>query len=860
MNILNKATLQSMKKNRTRTIVTIIGVVLSTAMITGVAAFGTSLLHFLIKGSIVKYGNWHVEFSDVDSSFIQERAEDKEIIDIVTVENMGYALLKGAKSPEKPYLFIAGFTDQAFHTLPINLISGRLPENSGEVLVPAHVAEKGGVRFRVGDTISLEIGDRIDGSRNLSQHIPYHSGTGGETLVPRSKKTYRVVGICQRPGFEEHSAPGYTLITKADGKENTDRFSLFVTLKNPRQVKAYVSDNAGKQDYLLNDYILRFMGISENRLISTLLYTVGGILVAIIMTGSVLLIYNSFHISLNERTRQFGIFASVGATEKQLRNSVLFEGLCIGIIGIPIGILAGIGSIGLILPIVEGKFKNILYSTVPLTLWVSAASIAASAAVSLVTILISAYIPARKAAGTSVMENILQTNEVKIHSKDLKISKLSRRIYGLEGTLALKNFKRNKKRYRSIVLSLVLSVVLFVSGNAFGSTLKRLLQQFMVDIDYDILFDVQDMNDSEMLPLYNKLKDTDGVYESTYQVICPYSCTVRAGDLSDQYRQYKGYTNPDEMVHIPLDLQFITDSEYLGFIHQSGLSEEEYTGPDGKMIAIAKQRNVRTNQPDEVFDLFANKSMSLPITPGTEVDEKAEQNLNINTTFVDTYPIDPPPKQSSQSQKNFCVFMVIAPYSLKEKFNIPDSPVTIGMNFQSKTPSQSVAEMESIIQSEGITSEYHLYNAYEILEQFHSLTFVTDVFTYVFVIMISLIAIANVFNTISTNIRLRRRELAMLRSIGMSERSFNKMMVFECFFYGIRALLLGLPMAGILSWLIYKGFVIAERTDNFKFIFPLTSMVISAFSVLFIVFITMLYAIGKIKKENIIDALRNDMT
>jgi putative ABC transport system permease protein len=126
--------------------------------------------------------------------------------------------------------------------------------------------------------------------------------------------------------------------------------------------------------------------------------------------------------------------------------------------------------------------------------------------------------------------------------------------------------------------------------------------------------------------------------------------------------------------------------------------------------------------------------------------------------------------------------------------------------------------------------------------------------------MISLIAIANVFNTISTNIRLRRRELAMLRSIGMSERAFNKMMVFECIFYGMRALLLGLPIAGIISWLIYKGFVMAERTENFKFVFPFSSMAISAFSVLFIVFITMLYAIRRIKKENIIDALRNDMT
>jgi putative ABC transport system permease protein len=864
MNIFNKVTLQSMKKNRTRTIVTIIGVVLSAAMITGVAAFGTSLLNFLIRGSIVKYGGWHVEFLDVDTSFIQERAHDKKVTGTAAVENIGYAALDGVKSPDKPYLFIAGFSEDAFHTLPLTLISGRLPENSGEVLVPAHVAAKGGVRFRVGDTLSLVIGDRVDGNRTLDQHTPYHSGnesgSGKETLVPKAERTYKVVGICERPGFEEHSAAGYTLITKADSQNKADRFSLFVTLKNPRQVKAYVNGTAGKQAYLFNDYVLRFMGISDNTLINTLLYTVGGILVAIIMTGSIFLIYNSFNISMNERTRQFGILASVGATGTQLRNSVLFEGLCIGAIGIPIGIITGIGSIGLILPIVAGKFKNILYSTVPLTLSVSVSAIVAAAAVSLVTILISAYIPARKAANTSVMENILQTNEIKIQSKDMKISKLSSRIYGLEGALALKNFKRNKKRYRSIVMSLVLSVILFVSGDSFGSTLKRLLEQLVVNVDYDILFYAQDMNDSEMVPLYNKLKATDGVYESSYQVLYPYSCIIKAGDLSDRYRQYAGYSDPDEMVHLPLDFQFISDSEYLQFIRESGLSEKEYTGSNAKMIAIAKQRISGKDQPDEVFNLFTNRSMILPVAPDTKGNSMAEQILDLSTTFVDTYPVDPPPKQSSNSDGDLCVFMVVAPYSLKEKLNIPDANVTIGLGFQSKNPSQTVTQMESIIQGEGITSAYHLYNAYEILEQFHSLTFVTDVFTYVFVIMISLIAIANVFNTISTNIRLRRRELAMLRSIGMSERAFNKMMIFECIFYGMRTLLLGLPIAGIISWLIYKGFVIAERKENFEFVFPLSSMAISAFSVLLIVFITMLYAIRKIKKENIIDALRNDMT
>lgn len=861
MNIFNKVTLQSMKKNRTRTIVTVIGVILSAAMITAVATFGTSLLNFLVNGSIVKSGDWHVEFLDVDSSFVQERSHDNGVANTAAFENIGYATLDGGKSPEKPYLFIAGFSEEAFDTLPISLISGRLPENSGEILIPAHVAAKGGVRFTVGDTLSLAIGSRMEANENLGQHDLYISGDElgmvKETLIPKVERTYTIVGVCERPGFEEHSAPGYTLITTTDPVDQANSFSLFVTLTNPRQVHTYASNTAGSQAYIFNDDVLRFMGASDNKLFNALLYTVGGVLVAIIMVGSIFLIYNSFDISLNERTRQFGILSSVGATARQLRNSVLFEGLCIGAIGIPIGIMVGIGSIRLIIPIVSGNLGNILYNSVPLTLSVSVPVIIVAAAVSLVTILISAYIPAKKAANTPVMESIRQTNEVQTESKVVKTSKLTERLYGLEGILALKNFKRNKKRYRSIVLSLVLSVVLFISGSAFGTTLKRLSEQLIMDIDYDIFFNTQDMDDSEMFPLYDKLKAADGVYESSYQAILAYSCAVKASDFSDRYQEYAGYAAPDETVHLPMDIQFIEDSEYLHFIKELGLSAEEYTGQDAKMIAVAKNRVDKKDGPSELLDMFASRSMTFNVAPETNDNPMMEQEQSINITFVDTYPVDPPPRQSSEQRPY--VFMVVAPYSLKAKFETPDTHANMGLAFLSKNPLQSVAEMEVMIQGAGITSAYTLYNVYAMVEQYRSMTFVVDVFTYIFVIMISLISVANVFNTISTNIRLRRRELAMLRSVGMSDRDLNKMMNFECAFYGMRTLLFGLPIAGIISWLIYEGLVAVERIDNFDFIFPWSSMVISVFSVFFIVFITMLYAIRKIKDENIIDALRDDM-
>lgn len=868
MNIFNRVTLQGMRKSRTRTIVTIIGVILSAAMITAVATFAVSLQTYMINASILKYGDWHVQFLDVDSSFVQERSLDKGVSSTAAFENIGYAKLDGGKNPDKPYLFIAGFTKEAFDTIPITLVSGRMPESSGEIVVPAHVAANGGVKLLVGDTLSLAVGARMEGGEQLGQHDPYisedKSGKGKETLVSKTERAYKIVGVFQRPRFEESSAPGYTLITKADPQEKADHYSVFVTLKQPRGVDAYVSRTAESHAYVYNDNVLRFMGVSSDGLFKALLYATGGIVVAIIMIGSVFMIYNAFTISLNERTRQFGILSSVGATPKQLRNSVLFEGLCIGAVGIPLGVMVGIGSIGLVISAVSSQFGNILYNNVPLTLIVSIPAIIGAAAVSLVTILISAYIPARKAASTPVMESIRQTNEVKVEAKAVRTSRLAQRIYGLEGTLALKNFKRNKKRYRSIVLSLVLSVVLFVSASAFVTDMKQASERATAFTTYDIALATPDMKDSEMLPLYDRLKTANGVYESSYQALYKYTSAAQASDLSDDYWEDAGPYSPDKTVQLPMDIQLLDDQAFLAIIQELGLPAEEYTGPHAKVMAVAKitsrMKANRVEEVDEIASLFKGSALHMTIAPEANGKPKMELKQDVSLTIVDTVPPDTLPVLDNSGSNNPFFLRVLAPYSLKERFASPHTPVAgKGLTFRSKNPSQSVAEMETMIQGAGVTAEYKLYNAYDMLDENRNMVFITNVFAYTFIIMISLIAVANVFNTISTNIKLRRRELAMLRSVGMSERSFQRMMNFECAFYGMRALLFGVPLAVLSSWLIYKG-MFAGGADNINYVFPWSSIGISIFSVLFVVFITMLYAISKIKRENIMDALRDDMT
>lgn len=839
MNIFHKITRQSLFKSRTRTLVTIIGVILSAAMITAVATFAISLQTYLANGAAVKYGDWHVAFTAASDEQLPLQAADSRVEHAAAYDNIGYARLEGGENPNKPYLFIAGMQGDAISQLPIDLISGRLPQNSSEVLVPAHVAANGGVKLAIGDTLTLSVGSRTADQATLSQHDAYRFDE--ETLVAETDKTYTVVGICQRPSFEEFSAPGYTLITLADTATPSPSASLFVTLHDPKEAQAYAQSQAAGSAYVLNDNVLRFYGLSGDHTFNTMLYAVGSILVLLIMIGSVLLIYNSFTISLSERTRQFGILMSIGATAKQLRHAVLYEGLLIGLIGIPLGILVGIPSVQLVITLVAKNFSNVMYASVPLTLTISLPALLAAAVISLLTILISAYVPARKAAGIPIMTCIRQNDAIKVDAKSIKTSPLVERFYGLEGTLALKNFKRNKRRYRSIILSLTLSVVLFVSATAFGRSLDQIAQQSTVEMDGDVVFYTQEMTEDDFLHLYDQLQTASGVTKSTYQTILTFPCAAAAQDMTPEFLTRMGADENIASLPLKLDIQFIEPALYQDFIKSQGLSSADYTGEDPRMILVGKM-------PGNI-DIFTNPSLDIQI--GTD-----DQTKIIHADFVDSYPLDPPP--ADNAAQNAYVLMAVAPYSLKPQFDQLEASARMGLTFWSDTPRQTTEQMQTMLDGASITADYALYDLHRILEENRNLSFIVNLFTVVFVIMISLIATANVFNTISTNIKLRRRELAMLRSVGMNDHDFQKMMRFECVLYGLYTLLFGLPISALLSWLIYKGMVIGGA--DMTYTFPAGSMTISTLGVFLIIFITMLYATSKLRKENIIDALRDDMT
>ncbi len=853
MNVFNKVTLQSLRKNRTRTIVTIIGVILSAAMLTAVTTFISSLQNFLVQTVIASDGDWHIKYTDVDYSLISKLEADSRTAGIAVTQDIGYARLDGSSNENKPYLFVSAFSTEAFETIPLKLLAGRLPLSDSELLISNHIETNGGVQYKIGDTLTLDTGDRILDGKKLGQNRSFQGEqcSEAEMFTPTGAKSYTIVGICERPEFELYSAPGYSVVTGLDSASALAASSLnaYVKLVRPSTVYDFTKDFQGEFGY--NNNLLRFQGMSNNDNFNTVLYTLGGILIGLIMVGSVLLIHNSFSISVSERTRQFGILSSVGATKKQLRKSVLFEGTCIGLIGIPLGVLFGIGGIGVTLIFIGDIFKEMSSSNVPLTLSVSAVSVVTAMLVGIITILISAYIPAKKAAKLSAIDAIRQTADINIKAKKVKTSKLIQKLFGLEGTLAMKNFKRNKKRYRSTVLSLFVSIVLFISVSSFGMYMRQGAKNSISETGFDISFEMISLSVDETLALYDQLKSVSGITDGGFQMSLRYAATLPLNVFSERCLEYmRANLLYEKDYKTGIIINFIDDAAYQKYLKELGLSQSDYMVDSSKLLAYSM---VNEYDPETgrylVFDLFENnKPMSIIMEPAE--NPESELNRDVTLNFVDWMPA------TIFTTTNFGI-NVFAPFSFLTDYKYNTSMLNSRhLYFISDDPGKSVGEMNTILKNNQITSGYTLYNVAEMEQTSRNIMLVLNVFTYGFIILISLITVANVFNTISTNISLRRRDFAMLKSVGMTDSGFNRMMSFECLFYGLNSLLYGLPVSFVITFLIYNA--VMEGVDV-PFSLPWASVGISVIGVFLVVFATMLYAISKVKKENTVDTLKTDM-
>jgi L-2-hydroxyglutarate oxidase LhgO/ABC-type antimicrobial peptide transport system permease subunit len=488
------------------------------------------------------------------------------------------------------------------------------------------------------------------------------------------------------------------------------------------------------------------------------------------------------------------------------------------------------------------------------TLTVSAAAIIAAAVTALVTILISAFIPAHRAAKISAIEAIRQTTDIRLSGKQVRTSPIIRMLFGMEGNLAVKNFRRNKRRYRSTVVSLFISIVLFVSTSAFCKYLVDGTKSVYEVKKYDICYYTgqKKLSDS-MMTAFNSILAMEEVSEGQYVKDIFVNSVIPTDKVTETFYNkslIKGYMRDKESINVGLLICGIQHDAFVKYISDLGLDIKDFENSEILTGVLLDHQHYYEYEEKRYIDMTVfkeRKPWPLPVSLYTDKDGYSEIEVYI-AAYADWAPL----AVDDYSNGNYTTLIV--DFDMTNKFyeGIEDNWGDVTLIIKAKDPAKAEVKIKDILIDAGFDTS-GLYNAAANMQSTKNIITVMMVFSYGFITLISLIAIANVFNTISTNMNLRRKEFAMLKSVGMTKSGFNKMLNYECVFYGLKSLIYGIPVALLFTWMIFKSL---RQGVDIAFQLPVSSILTSVLSVFIVVFVTMIYSMRKIRNENILDALK----
>lgn len=891
MKVLNKFTIKNLKLNKSRTIVTIIGIMLSCALIMVVAGMAASAQQTMVNLQINVTGNYDLFVKGANKKIIDNAQANRNVKDIYIKQNLGCAYLPQAKFDTKPYINVVAFNEKSFtDCFNVTLKEGRLPQNGNELVLSQSVIENSKADYKIGDTVALDLGKRVydSGAEIPLDDTDYFNDTNGtEKLVDTHKKTYTVVGVFNKVSSSYFAADNFSASSSAFtlAEENADINDLFISFTSDGE-KDYITtsgeilnltgddfeslkndfevylENGDFDEASINKDLLRYKGFALSDEYMRMLLSLAVIIIVIIAISSIFVIRNSFAISITEKTKLYGMLASIGATSKQIRHNVLFEGFMLGIIGIPAGILLGVGVIALLVVILNallGSMLNGISFAFALPWWVAVVSAVMSAVIILFSTLSSAFRASRIAPITAIRSN----NDIKINKKkSYKSPKFIKKLFGVGGEIAYKNLKRSKKKYRTTVISIIVTVAMFISISTFIEYGMKITGDHFKNMPYNIT-----------VHAYNKLSYDE--YENIYKRIIADSdinssikaCENYYGNIVGLTDYYTEDAKAAELQGGDLAYVFGVDNK----------SFKEYVTALGYNYDDVKDKALITNDfkyynSDNI--LIKGKEFDLPMNtvvklypngnPSyTEDDIKEIQKTDpdfvynpddyksVDLVIYDTINKEVPGSIVSSIMSTLNEGSVLVSEDYFKKLFAEDNEYTSRVIVIDSADPVNTVEYINNLDIENLD----VFNINEQKEQMNAIVLIIAIFAYGFIIVISLIGITNVFNTINTNMRLRSKEFAMLKSIGMTKKEFNRMIRLESLFYGLKSLLIGVPLGLLGGYAIFKA---TGNTIMLDYSFPTMAVLISIVFVFFVVWLIMKISISKVNKQNIIETIRND--
>ena len=832
MHVLRKLTLAGIRRNKKRSIVTIIGILLSTALICAVAGLATSGHRMLVDTVKNSEGDYHIMFMQVPAEAVTYVRDNPNVESCYYFEEIGYAEMPENLEKMDTFYQILAATPEAMDRGALYVTEGRMPQKENEIVVETPVLTRAGVNVKLGDTLSLGVGD-----------ITFNDEGYLGAVENAQTKEYTVVGLIEHPSSQLTGGLSnqYTLITCLQEQSvgtAGHSYTVAATYYQPKNFSAITDricntlekETGAPVFSVKNMELLEYEGALSNSMTETL-YKIGAVIILIVVGCSAFVIRNSFSISVAEKTKQYGMLASVGATSRQIRGSVLYEGFLLGVIGIPLGVGLGVAAIAIVIQVMNLLLSPMMehvtfhYTVPPVVL-------AGSVVLGAVTIYLSCLIPAVRASRIPPMIAIRGNNEIQIKNKKIKVFRLTKKLFGIGGVIASKNLKRSRSKYRTTVISLVVSIAVFVALSSFVKYGKDSTGVYYTDASWNIAVSAP----------------SDEVYDAAIERLHlqDYSYSWTIGGYTD-FQQYgaeavKDYYADDE--NLWSTLVILEPAAFEAYARSVGVKDHFDSAVILSDVSIQKidgKREVRHFYKDSV-----KAGDEIPYT--FELSDSAV----VKVDFTITKRTDTRPKgfESIYSRGGFIIVSK----------NGVDSVLLKAANLnQLLIQAEDDQEMESALMKLAAEDDAFqgmiVENAATFVKQQQNLILVVEIFLYGFIVVITLIGVTNIFNTISTNMMLRSKEFAMLRSIGMTDREFNRMIRLESVLYGSKSLLIGLPLGVLLSALLTKSMM---GIVDLGYALPVRAMAISVIAVFLIVWITMRYSVGKITKQNIVETIRNE--
>lgn len=867
MKILNKVSLKNLKLNRKRTVSTVIGIILSTALICAACTLATSFQATLLQNAINETGYYHLSLENLIQNDIQTLQNNRDVKEIFSVLQEGYGILKNGTNKDKPYLKLCSMNEDTFQKLNFKLEEGRFAQTNEEIVISRHIETNGEVKYNIGDTITIEVGKResLDGYE-LHPGNPYDVEVGEHSVNPQ-KRTFKVVGIMKRPNtsFENYSDVGYSVITTGDTSTPNGKLEGYIALKEPKEYETsipqilgvssmrIVEENSTPMKYdvsAINHELLRWEVFAFSDTTLTMLYSVIAVVVIIILFTSVFCIRNSFAISTTEKIKMYGMLSSIGATKKQIKKSVIFEALVLGVIGIPLGILSGILAVWVLLQIVNYLLGPgaILAYTDGILFKVSIIPIILSIVLGFLTVYLSAMSSAKKASKVSPIEQLRNTKDIKISSKTLKTPKIISRVFKIGGVLAYKNLKRSKKKYRTTVISLAVSISIFIAMNAFLHNALDMAGNYYEDYDYNINVSAQSphvLSEEELNQIMSvgNIKESHILYDSQRSSInildlnkVDYQEELFVEVKMDSKTGAAILDNNGEVIptgrkYMLLEVLALDSKSFAQYAKKIGSSYEKVKGTgilcdtysyyQDEVGNTVEQRVYNYKKGENIVGEYNQKEVSIPISEVSKIKPYGYENYSYHGGYL------------------------VVEYGVHPEFDFEPKFVTI----DAENSEQVTKEIENL------KLDINVRNMEEEVAGERSMIIVINIFLYGFITVISLIGVTNIFNTITSNMELRQKEFAMLKSIGMTKKEFNRMINLETVFYGTKSLIYGIALGILATFALYKSF--AVKVDSGMYI-PVNAIIISVILVFILVFLIMRYSLGKINKQNTIETIRNE--